>query len=45
MYFSLILLPSMIGLFSTGFLVEAIGINQAFIVLGVLTAVVGGLSL
>ena len=30
--------------FSTGFLVEAIGINHAFIVLGVLTAVVGGLS-
>ena len=44
MYFSLILLPSMIGLFSTGFLVEAIGINQAFIVLGILTAIVGGLS-
>lgn len=44
MYFSLILLPSMIGLFSTGFLVEAIGINQTFIILGILTTVVGGLS-
>lgn len=43
-YFSVAILPSMIGLMATGFLADRIGINQVFVIIGVLATVIGGIS-
>ena len=41
MYFSIALLPSIIGLLSTGFLADYIGISLTFVILGSVIAVIG----
>ncbi len=41
MYFSIALLPSMIGLLSTGFIADNIGISLTFVILGSVIALVG----
>ncbi|MBK1441681.1 MFS transporter [Parapedobacter sp. ISTM3] len=41
MYFSIALLPSMIGLLSTGFIADSIGITLTFVILGSAVGVVG----
>jgi len=41
MYFSIALLPSMIGLLSTGFLADTIGISLTFVILGSLIGLIG----
>ncbi len=44
MYFSIALLPSMIGLLSTGFIADYIGISRTFVILGSVIAVIGMVS-
>jgi len=44
MYFSIALLPSMIGLLSTGFLADTIGISLTFVILGSMIGVIGIVS-
>ena len=44
MYFSIALLPSMIGLLSTGFLADSIGISVTFIILGGMICLIGIVS-
>ena len=44
MYFSIALLPSMIGLVSTGFLADNIGISQTFVILGSVIVGIGIVS-
>jgi len=44
MYFSIALLPSMIGLLSTGFLADTIGISVTFVILGGVIGLVGIVS-
>ena len=44
MYYSLIVLPSIFGLLSTGFLSEWLGINRTFVVFGGLVTLIGMLS-
>lgn len=44
MYFSVALLPSIIGLLSTGFVADYIGIGFTFIILGVIIVLVGIIS-
>lgn len=44
MYFSIALLPSMIGLLSTGFVADVIGISLTFVILGSVIAVIGLVS-
>jgi len=41
MYFSIALLPSMIGLLSTGFLADTIGISLTFVILGSVIGLIG----
>ncbi len=41
MYFSIALLPSMIGLLSTGFIADNIGISLTFVILGTIIALIG----
>ncbi len=41
MYYTMIVIPSVIGLMSTGFVSEIIGVNFTFILLGFVVAVVG----
>ncbi|MEC3879833.1 MFS transporter [Parapedobacter sp. 10938] len=41
MYFSIALLPSMIGLLSTGFLADTVGINVTFVILGSAIGLIG----
>ncbi|GAA4512722.1 MFS transporter [Sphingobacterium thermophilum] len=41
LYFSLAILPSLIGLLFTGWIVDTIGINQTFIICGLLAIVLG----
>src|SRR5690606_161768 len=41
MYFSIALLPAMIGLLSTGFLADTIGISVTFVILGSVIALIG----
>lgn len=41
MYFSIALLPSMIGLLSTGFLADTVGISLTFVILGSVIGVIG----
>lgn len=41
MYFSIALLPSMIGLLSTGFLADTIGISVTFVILGSVIGLIG----
>ena len=41
MYFSIALLPSIIGLLSTGFIADYIGISLTFVILGSVIAVIG----
>lgn len=41
MYFSIALLPSMIGLLSTGFLADTIGISVTFVILGSVISLIG----
>lgn len=44
MYYSLAIFPSIIGLLGTGFLADTIGINWAFIILGLAVVAVGVVS-
>ena len=44
MYFSIALLPSMIGLLSTGFIADSIGITLTFVILGGAVGLVGMVS-
>lgn len=44
MYFSIALLPSMIGLIGTGFIADFIGIAQTFVILGAFVAFIGLVS-
>lgn len=44
MYFSIALLPSMIGLLSTGFLADTIGISVTFVILGSVIGLIGVVS-
>jgi DHA3 family macrolide efflux protein-like MFS transporter len=44
MYFSVSLLPSMIGLLSTGFIADYIGIGLTFVILGSIIAIIGIIS-
>ena len=44
MYFSIALLPSMIGLLSTGFLADSIGISVTFVILGSIICLIGIIS-
>lgn len=44
MYFSIALLPSMIGLLSTGFLADTIGISVTFVMLGSVIGLIGVVS-
>ena len=44
MYFSIALLPSMIGLLSTGFLADSIGISVTFVILGSMICLIGIVS-
>lgn len=44
MYFSIALLPSMIGLLSTGFLADTIGIALTFVILGSVISIIGIVS-
>lgn len=44
MYFSIALLPSLIGLLGTGFLADYIGLNLTFVILGSAVAVIGLIS-
>ncbi|ADY51091.1 major facilitator superfamily MFS_1 [Pseudopedobacter saltans DSM 12145] len=44
MYFSFAIIPSVIGLLSTGFVADTIGVNLTFIILGLLIVLVGILS-
>src|SRR5690606_10557273 len=44
MYFSIALLPSMIGLLSTGFLADTIGISVTFVILGSVIGLIGIVS-
>ncbi len=44
MYFSIALLPSIIGLLSTGFIADYIGISRTFVILGSMIAVIGIVS-
>lgn len=44
MYFSIALLPSMIGLLSTGFLADTVGIALTFVILGSVIGVIGIVS-
>ena len=44
MYFSLALLPSMIGLLGTGYIADHIGIDLAFVILGSTIALIGIIS-
>ncbi len=44
MYFSFAIIPSVIGLLSTGFVADTIGVNLTFIILGLLIVLVGVLS-
>lgn len=43
-YFSIAILPSMIGLLFTGFIADAIGIARAFVIAGLIVVLVGVLS-
>ncbi|SFC26518.1 MFS transporter, DHA3 family, macrolide efflux protein [Parapedobacter composti] len=44
MYFSIALLPSMVGLLGTGFIADYIGITQTFVILGSTVGLIGILS-
>jgi len=44
MFFSIAVIPSVIGLLSTGFVADTIGVNLTFIILGLVVAVVGTIS-
>ncbi|WP_343562464.1 MFS transporter [Sphingobacterium sp.] len=44
LYFSIAILPSMIGLLFTGFIADAIGVSTAFIIAGLIVVLVGLLS-
>lgn len=44
MYFSLALLPSIIGLLGTGYIADHIGVNLAFVILGSIIALIGIVS-
>ncbi|WP_270089845.1 MFS transporter [Sphingobacterium sp. SYP-B4668] len=44
MFFSIAVIPSVIGLLSTGFVADTIGVNLTFIILGLVVAVVGTVS-
>jgi len=44
LYFSIAILPSMIGLLFTGFIADAIGVAMAFIIAGLIVVLVGLLS-
>jgi DHA3 family macrolide efflux protein-like MFS transporter len=44
MYFSLALLPSIIGLLGTGYIADHIGVDLAFVILGSIIALIGVLS-
>ena len=44
MYFSIALLPAMIGLLSTGFLADTVGISLTFVVLGSVIGIIGIVS-
>lgn len=44
LYYSFTIIPSVIGLLSTGFAADTIGINQTFLILGLLISLVGILS-
>jgi len=44
MYFSIALLPSMLGLLGTGFIADSIGIGLTFIILGSVIALIGVVS-
>src|SRR5690606_24371868 len=44
MYFSIALLPSMIGLLSTGFLADTVGISLTFVILGSVIGLIGIVS-
>src|SRR5690606_16872377 len=44
MYFSIALLPSMIGLLGTGFIADYIGISNTFVILGSVIGIIGILS-
>src|SRR5690606_16941983 len=44
MYFSIALLPSMIGLLSTGFIADHIGITRTFVILGSIIGLIGVMS-
>jgi Permeases of the major facilitator superfamily len=44
MYFSIALLPSMIGLLSTGFIADHIGITRTFVILGSVIGLIGVMS-
>lgn len=41
MYFSLALLPSIVGLLGTGYIADHIGVNLAFVILGSIIALIG----
>lgn len=44
LYFSIAILPSMIGLLFTGFIADAIGVATAFVIAGLIVVLVGALS-
>lgn len=44
LFFSIAVIPSVVGLLSTGFLADTVGINLTFIVLGIMIALVGMVS-
>ncbi|QNL49634.1 MFS transporter [Olivibacter sp. SDN3] len=44
MFFSIALLPSMIGLLSTGFIADNIGISRTFVILGSIISIIGAVS-
>ncbi len=44
MYFSIALLPAMIGLLSTGFLADTVGISLTFVILGSVISIIGVVS-
>ena len=44
MFFSIVVIPSVIGLLSTGFVADTIGVNLTFIILGLVVVGVGLVS-
>ncbi len=44
LYYSLIVIPSVVGLLCTGFIADFIGISQTFVILGLLISLVGVVS-